>query len=291
MIFLVLTILQSTAIFVVMKLFNRFRIDNWQAITVNYIVASSFGFIIYKGDITAGGIMAKEWFEFALILGVTFIGTFYIFALSSQKVGVALTSVASKMSVVIPVLLGLWLLPHEKVSILAGIGLVVALLAFYLTLGSGSNRSFPKQYVIFPLLLFLGNGINDILMKYTEHHHVVDNNDLVLFLSVIFVASLLVGFSITLTRYFKSKFKISFRNIVAGAILGLLNFGSTYYILMSMGVYESSVVFPVANAGIVSLSALTGFLLFREKLKLQNWIGILLALLAILLIALGQNVV
>ncbi len=49
MIFLILTILQSTAIFVVMKLFTRFRIDNWQAITVNYVVAAAFGFIIYRG--------------------------------------------------------------------------------------------------------------------------------------------------------------------------------------------------------------------------------------------------
>ena len=32
--FLVLTILQSTAIFVVLKLFKNFRIDNWQALTV-----------------------------------------------------------------------------------------------------------------------------------------------------------------------------------------------------------------------------------------------------------------
>lgn len=291
MIFLILTILQSTAIFVVMKLFNRFKIDNWQAITVNYIVASSFGFLIYKGDISVSGIIEKDWFEFALLLGVTFIATFYIFAISSQKVGVALTSVASKMSVVIPVLLGLWLLPHETVTLLAGIGLVMALLAFYLTLGSGSNRSFPKKYVIFPLLLFLGNGINDTLMKYTEHKHVVDNNDLVLFLSIIFIASLLVGSTITIIRYFKGKFQFHFRNIIAGAILGFLNFGSTYYILKSMGVFDSSVVFPVANAGIVTLSALTGFLLFKEKLKLQNWMGILLALLAILLIALGQNVV
>ena len=82
MIFLILTILQSTAIFVVLKLFNRFKIDNWQALTINYIVASIFGFMIYKGEVTASVILGRSWFEFALILGLTFIGTFFIFALS-----------------------------------------------------------------------------------------------------------------------------------------------------------------------------------------------------------------
>lgn len=284
MIFLILTVLQSTAIFAVMKLFNRFKVDNWQAITVNYIVAAIFGLIIYKGDITPGIVIEKPWFEFALILGLTFICTFFVFALSSQKIGVALTSVASKMSVVIPVIAGMILL-HEKINILSGVGVAIALLAFYLTLGGGSNSSFPRKYLFLPLLLFLGNGINDTLMKYSEFHYVVDTNDLILFLSIIFFTSLILGIIISLAKYFRKKYKIGLRNIIAGIILGLLNFGSTFYILKSMGLYDSSVVFPVTNAGIVSLSALTGFFFFREKLSKMNWAGILLAILAILLIA------
>ena len=284
MIFLILTILQSTAIFAVMKLFSRFKVDNWQAITVNYIVATVFGFIIFKGDIRPDIIIEKPWFEYALILGLTFISTFFVFALSSQKVGVALTSVASKMSVVIPVIAGMILL-HEKINILSGVGIALALLAFYFTLGNGSNSSFPRKYLFLPILLFLGNGINDTLMKYSEFHYVADTNDLVLFLSVIFLTSLVLGLLISLARYFRKKYTIDLRNIIAGIILGLLNFGSTFYILKSMGLYDSSVVFPISNVGIVGLSALTGFFFFREKLSKMNWLGIVFAILAILLIA------
>ena len=284
MLFLILTIIQSTAIFVVMKLFNRFRIDNWQAITVNYIVASAFGLAIYDGKISGQIIIEKEWFEYALLLGLTFISTFFIFALSAQKVGVALTSVASKMSVVIPVLAGLILL-SEKISFMAALGIAIALLAFYLTLGSGEKRAFPKKYIILPLLLFLGNGINDTLMKYSEHHYVEDNNDLVLYLSVIFLTALGLGIIISIFRYSRKKFRIEFKNILAGILLGLLNFGSTLYILKSMGIFDSSIVFPIANAGIVCLSAVSGFFIFRERLTPRNWAGIILGILAILLIA------
>lgn len=287
MIYLALTILQSTAIFVVMKLFNRFRIDNWQAITVNYIVATTFGLIIYNGEISATVVLGKNWLLYAVLLGMTFISTFFVFALSAQKVGVALTSVASKMSVVIPVIAGIILL-NEKISLLAGLGVSMALMAFYLTLGRGVNSSFPKKYIILPVLLFAGNGINDSLMKYAEYHFVANTNDLILFLSMIFFTSLVLGIIISMIKYARKRYRISGRNLLAGIILGLLNFGSTYYILKCMGLYDSSVVFPVTNAGIVSLSALTGFFLFREKLNRKNWIGIALAILAILLIANAQ---
>lgn len=284
MIFLVLTILQSTAIFVTMKLFTRYRVDNWQAITVNYIVASGFGFLIYKGSLSPATIIENEWVIYSVVLGITFISTFFIFALSSQKVGVALTSVASKMSVVIPVLAGLIIL-EESINFLSGLGVVLALLAFYLTLGRGRNSSFPKKYVILPLLLFLGNGINDSLMKYSMFHYVEGGNELILFLSLVFLTALAIGIVISAARARIKNNPITFRNILAGIILGLLNFGSTYYIMEAMGIFDSAVVFPITNAGIVSLSALIGFFLFREKLNRKNWAGIILAILAIILIA------
>ena len=284
MIYLLLTILQSTAIFVVFKLFNRFRIDNWQAISINYVVASLFGLVIYKGDLSIEILLGKDWFEFGLILGITFIATFFIFALSAQKVGVALTSVASKMSVVIPVIAGLILL-NETIGWLAGSGVVIALLAFYLTLGSGRHRSFPSKYVILPVLLFLGNGVNDTIMKYTEHHYVADINDRILFLTIVFMTSLVFGVLITAKRYYNKKVNLNLHTIVGGSILGLINFGSTYYILQAMDIFASSVVFPITNAGIVTLSTLIGWSVFREKLSLRNWIGIVLAIVAIIMIA------
>lgn len=284
MVYLLLTILQSTAIFVVFKLFNRFRIDNWQAISINYIVATLFGLVIYRGDLRPEVILGKDWFEFAIILGITFISTFFIFALSAQKVGVALTSVASKMSVVIPVVAGLILL-HETIGWLAGSGIIIALLAFYLTLGGGRQRSFPSKYVILPVLLFLGNGVNDTIMKYAEHHYVDDINDRILFLTLVFLTSLVLGIVITVKRYYDRRVIITLHSVVGGSILGLINFGSTYYILKAMDLFASSVVFPITNAGIVTLSTLIGWSVFREKLSMRNWIGIMLAIAAIIMIA------
>jgi drug/metabolite transporter (DMT)-like permease len=54
-----------------------------------------------------------------------------------------------------------------------------------------------------------------------------------------------------------------------------------------MEYFDSSLMFPVRNTGIVVLSALAGYFVFNEKLNRTNWTGILLAVVAILLVAAG----
>jgi uncharacterized membrane protein len=56
-----------------------------------------------------------------------------------------------------------------------------------------------------------------------------------------------------------------------------------------LGEYEgnSSAIFPIVNIGIVLFSTLVAFFAFREKLSKLNWVGIALAVAAILLMAWG----
>ena len=50
---------------------------------------------------------------------------------------------------------------------------------------------------------------------------------------------------------------------------------------------NSSAIIPINNMGIVLFSALAAWLLFKEKLSVTNWLGILLSAVAIALIAFG----
>ena len=282
MLYLISAIIISTSIFITFKFFKRFKIDNFQAITVNYVIASAFGFLIYSGDFTFATILQRTWFPHALIAGILFICVFLLFALSSQKAGVALTAVSSKMSVIIPVIFGV-ILYNDSMNFLKIIGILAALIAFYLTLKKNNKIKVYSRYLILPVLLFLGNGITDAFLKYSEHNFI--SNETVLFLAIVFTISLIICICISTGRYFIFKQKIHIRNIIGGIILGFLNFGTTYYLIMAMGVFQSTVLFPVQNVGIVVLSALAGFIIFREKLSVINWSGILLSIIAILLIA------
>lgn len=282
MIFIFLSVLQSTLIFIAFKLFDRYGIDNWEAISINYLVASAFGLSISCAGGSAHLIFQESWSVVAILLGSLFIGTFYFFALSSQKVGVALTSVSSKMSVVIPVMFGI-ILYDEKLMPLRTLGIIAALAAFYLTFRKSRVPKFDRRWMFLPVMVFIGNGFVDSTMKFATNRYIQDN--IVQFLTMVFLTSLVIGSVIFMHRLARRKSSVNARSIAGGIILGLLNFGSTFYILKAMGLFESSVVFPVANASIVGLSALAGYFGFREPLSRSNWTGVLLAIIAIFIIA------
>lgn len=282
MIFIYLSVIQSVLILVLFKLFERYRIDNWQAITINYIVACSFGLALSLKNTAFDGLSNRDWLPVAILLGAMFITTFYFFALSSQKTGVALTSVASKMSVVIPVFSGI-LLYSERLGIIRLAGVLLVLIAFYLTFRKDKAPKFEPRYAYLPVVVFIGNGLVDTVMKYSEYNYI--RGDLVPFLTIVFLTSFIIGATITTGRIIRRKTRMTIRSLFGGIILGLTNFGSTYFLMKAMGQFESSVVFPVANASIVGISALTGFFLFKESLSRINWAGILIAIIAIIIIA------
>jgi drug/metabolite transporter (DMT)-like permease len=281
MFYLVSAILLSTAIVIVFKLFERFRINITQAIVTNYLVASGLGFLL-SDNYSLHEIPGKDWFIYAIITGITLILAFNVFAVSAQRAGIAVTSVSGKMSVIIPISIGI-LLYKEPVSVIKISGIAVALLAFYLTFRKGRTADpTGNRYFLLPVLLFLGNGLNDSMLKHSERNFI--HGDTLVFLSTAFLSSFIIGMAILIFSVILNKKKILPRNILAGMILGLLNWGSTLYFLKGLGIFESTFIFPVFNVSVVGLSAMTGYFVFKEKLSPINWAGILLAAVSIILI-------
>jgi len=286
MIFLIATTLLSAAIFVVFRLFKKFSIDNLQAIVVNYLVAGSTALLVYKGEISLDSFVSASWFPFSFIIGGAFIGVFFLFALSSQKAGIAITAVSSKMSVVIPALAG-FLLFQDKLSGLKIAGIVLALLALYLALHKEKQEKskIAWQVYLLPVLLFFGTGLNDLMMKIAESYYVKD--DLLLLVATIFYVALIIGILALFFNSQKKTVRFRFRNLIAGSILGLINFGSTYFLFRSMAWFDNSVLFPIRNTSVVMLTAFIALLFFKERLSKTNWTGIGIAVIAIVLIAQG----
>ena len=53
-----------------------------------------------------------------------------------------------------------------------------------------------------------------------------------------------------------------------------------------MRCFDNVELFPVYNIGVVCPTALTGWLLFKEKLTWKNYMGLAIAILAVILITL-----
>ena len=282
--FLLLALLFSTLIMVNFKLYPRFKIDAIQAIVVNYFIASVLGSLSMESPFSIE-LAHQKWSNTALLSGFFLITVFFVFSASAAKVGIAVTSVSSKMSVIIPVILGLFLF-NESISIFGIIGIALAFPAFFLIFYRKKTESTTKKiYFFLPLLLFLGNGTNDSLLKYAQYNFLTSNNDLVSYLVFAFSISMALGLLLILYRFFILKIPFSIRSMLAGIILGTLNWFSTYFFLAGLSIMDVSVFVPIFNLGIVVLGSLSGVLLFKEKIKAINWLGYCIACIAIFLIA------
>lgn len=288
MIYLLLSVLASSFIFVMFKLFKRFDINTMQAIVINYFIACLVGFFGFIKETDISLIPEKAWFPGTIFLGILFILVFNLAAITTQRSGLSVVSVATKMSVAIPVLFGIMYF-NESSGTIKIIGIILALAAVYLTsIKSREGIPINKKNLIFPILVFLGSGIIDTSIKYLETSY-VSKTDVALFSSSIFFVAGTIGTGILVVQGFMGTLKITGKNILGGIALGIPNFFSIYFLVMALRSegFESSSIFTINNVAIVLVSTALGIALFKERLIPKNWIGIALAIISILLVANG----
>lgn len=284
MIYLLLSIIISSSLFVVFKLFELFKIDVLQAIVVNYLVAFCIGYSLSNINISLQEIPNQSWFLGALFLGILFILVFNIMGLTAQQNGVSVASVAGKMSVVVPVLFGVFFY-KESVGFVKITGIVLALVAVYLTSTKEKTKSVEKQYLVYPILLFLGSGIIDTFIKYVETNYVQDGG-VPIFSATIFIFAFAFGILLIFSKKIISNVKLAWKNVVGGIVLGIPNYFSIDFLLRALKTdgLESSTLFTINNVSIVLLTTIFGLLIFKEKLLPKNWIGIVMAVISIFLV-------
>ncbi|WP_422105006.1 EamA family transporter [Winogradskyella sp.] len=282
MIFLILSIFSSTAIIVLFKLFNKYNVNTLQAIVINYMTASACGVLFHNYEVNNSSILGSTWFFVALALGFLFIGIFNVMALTVQKNGLSVASVVSKMSVIIPILFGI-IVYNESVGFRKIAGILLALIAVYLTSVKPKSDIVLTRSIYLPITLFLGAGIID-----TSVNHFAPDGKMPLFLAIIFASAGAIGITIVGYKILNKKDKLNRKSIPFGLALGIVNYGSMYFLLKALRVdgFETSSVFTINNVAIVAVSCLVGLLLFKELISKKNWAGILLALISIILVTL-----
>jgi len=287
LIYLLLSIIASTLIFIIFKLFDKYRINTLQAIVVNYFTACFFGIFMYDKPIDVNDIIASKWIYGAVGLGFLFIAIFNVMALTAQRKGLSVASVASKMSVIIPVIFGIYVY-HESIGAQKIIGIVLALVSVYLSSVKSKTLDNPAKGLWLPILLFFGSGVIDTSIKYIETTYLPDNS-IPIFSATIFAFAFVIGSSILIFRAIQKPFIVPLKTIIGGASLGITNYFSIYYLLKALHheSLESSTLFTINNVAIVMISTLLGLLFFKEKISKINWAGILLAIISIVIVTLA----
>lgn len=287
MIFLAGSILFSAFLTIGFKICQRLGINTFHAIVFNYLTCVITGFVFGVSHPFNAGTVGKEWFPWAVILGCCFIVFFNLTALTVKRSGVAIAGVATKISLVIPFVFSLYYY-GEGAGTLKWIGVMVALVSVILTCyqpGQATPKSLSPLLLLLPVLLFIGTGFQDTLIKFAEHGY-LQPAELDAFLITCFVVAFSAGLILLIVSMAGGRVKLHRKAVLAGVCIGIPNYFSIWCLIKVLKLFpsNSSLIIPVNNIAIVLLNALAGYFLFREKLSRTNVTGIALAAVAIYLI-------
>lgn len=285
MIFVLLSVLCSVLVSVLLKLARRFQLDVGQAIAWNYVVASVLTALLLQPAPASLREPGVPWLAL-IALGILLPTIFLALAAAVRHAGIVRSDAAQRLSLLLS-LLAAFLLFGEQLSAfkLGGIALgLLALLCMVWRSGHAATNEGVGSW-IYPLLVFTGFGVIDILFKRVAQAGVPLGTSL----QAMFALALLVAFAMQLWRRVRGTTRFNARSAVAGLLLGLANFGNILFYLYGHRALPQhpALVFASMSIGVVALGAVVGLMVFRERLSWLNLAGVGLAVIAIGVLAFG----
>jgi len=282
MIYIFLSVCCSVFVSVLLKLAKRYEIDTRQAIAWNYSIAGILTWLIFKPEIPE---FSETLYPVYIALGLLLPSLFLVLAFSVQYTGIVKTDVAQRLSLFIPVLAA-FLIFNEAYSLIKITGIVIAFIAIIFSIPWQKQTENSHSYWIYPLIVFIGMGIIDILFKQIAR---IENIPFTSSLLVVFTLAFIISVLYLLYQMLKNGLKLTIINFICGWILGIANFGNIVFYLKAHQTLSNqpSLVFSAMNIGVILLGSAVGIILFREKLSRLNYAGIILALISILTLAMA----
>ncbi|MEJ2005745.1 MAG: hypothetical protein P8X57_12455, partial [Cyclobacteriaceae bacterium] len=235
MIAIILCILANVGIFLSFRLFQYYRLNTFQAIAVNYVICVLTG-IVFKGwaPVRDAILSPEPWLIWAALLGILFIGTFYLMARTTQVYSMTVASIATKMSLIIPVLFSLLVLGTRSrdYTVFNYAGILIALAAILLSSMKrkpGHELKSGSALFLLPISVFLLGGTIDTVLNTVNQRYLSEEKEAI-FPVFIFLTAGLIGMVILLIR----RVKLSISSLIGGFFLGIVNYFSVYFLLMAL---------------------------------------------------------
>lgn len=283
MLYLLLAIVCGATYSVFFKLFACRGVDSLQAIAFNYLTAFALGtaFACVSGDFVVPTGVAS--WGTAVLLGSTFVGAFVLMARSTALTGVTLTTVASRVSLVIPVVCSFLLFPEGDAPRWWAVAVIlVAMVMMFVPSGEKrrQQRLQRASLLLYPLGVWVLFGVNNFGLKWAQSVLIAPQESAA-FSAIIFLFAVMFAVVALMVRRDKRGFE--WGALVGGVTLGVANFFVTWGMLRGLAEVPASIFFPTYHTTIVALVAVVGTVAFKERLSKVQWLGVAVAVLGIVM--------
>ncbi|NGR09115.1 EamA/RhaT family transporter [bacterium SGD-2] len=280
---LILSISCSVAVSVLLKMARSRHIQIDQAIAFNYVMAGSLCWLLLGPRPETLMHTTAPW-PLLIALGLLLPSIFLVMAKAVQQAGIVLSDVAQRLSLLLPLIAAFTIFGETATQgKLTGIAVALVALAALLWRPGNANAQAPGGHggaLAIALLLgvWFGYGTIDILFKQMAK----TGSAFPTTLFGAFVMAGLVSFAYLVLR----RATWNTRSMLAGLLLGLLNFGNIYFYVRAHQIYSENptLVFSAMNIGVISLGTLVGAGVFRERIHAINYAGVALAIVAIIIL-------
>ena len=285
MLYLSLAVICSVLVSVLLKVAARRQLDVAQMVTWNYLVAATLTAVVLQPPLDALRAPHAPWLSL-LALAVVLPSIFLVLGRAVAVAGIVRSDVAQRLSLLLSLAAAFLFFGQTATPWkLAGLGLgLLAMVAISLRPRGPTVASSPGGWG-WLLGVWGGFAVVDVLLKQVALSGTPSMAAVLASFSVAFVLML----ALQLWRHARGRSRLAWRNLGAGALLGLLNGGNIlFYVQAHQAMPESpATVFAGMNIGVVVLGALVGMFVFGEATTKWNRAGLALAVLAIGLIAWG----
>lgn len=295
MIYLILSILSSVGLYLVFKLIAVHKIPLLPVILVNYGVCVLLGSLVLGPNLlNISGVLHTFSLHYFGLLGLLFVVIFVLMGKTTAHFGISVTSVATKMALVIPALF-FFFTDDASPQWMFWPGLLLSIPGLFLLVYSqDQNHPHLKRPYWIPIWVWMGSGLIDTLLKISETQLSGLPKKEIWLSVVIFLGALLSGLLYWIFLSNKTSKDWSKQVFKYGVLLGIPNFGSIGFLLLAMSsdFLKSSLLFPINNLGIVLMSiwvSRLAFYVYRpigiEDFSARKRWGMFLALCALALLS------
>ena len=277
MISLCLAVLSTALISIIMRLSTGRITHNLGMLTMNYIVCTLLSGLFggYQGALNLGDPQIGTVLAMGTFNGFLYLSGFVLMQMNVRKNGVVLSSIFQKLGLLVTLVVSV-VFYREIPDLLQGVGFVVAICAIVLMNYRKDGEKAGSRIALIGMLLSCGMG--DAMSKIFTESGVAALEGQFLF----YTFAVAMGLAFVCMKVKKQK--IGRREAVFGTLIAVPNYFCSLFVLEALEDLSAVIVYPVFSVGGILVVTLAGVLVFRERLKKQQWIGVCAILVALILL-------
>jgi drug/metabolite transporter (DMT)-like permease len=276
MLYLVLSVVFSVLLLVNFRAHARFQVDTRIAILLNYPVCFLTAYLHQPSALPLKWPASTDT-ALMIAMGIGFVITFLLSGFSTQKNGMAPTSLANNISLVIPVLINLFILKTGgEITWSIAAGLVFSFTAIYFCSPKVSATAGVKPVVSLLIAVFIAYGLTNTLFSYLNSTLTAQVGGTLPFIMMLLIGSMAGSALVLIWKSANGTLNWNRNSVLAAIPLGLPNFFSFYFLLKALDAYQNNaaVVLTMYNLSVILLSAVAAYVFFKERLSQSQWIGL-----------------